>query len=252
MLLLAAGRPRPELLRTADVTAAMTRGGAAGHRPRCSRPTSHALRPQPGQADRCRQRMVALLAGFADRRLACRSRQRLPGCRTPTRCAAPRQVARRCPRHPRAHARLGSPTGSCAQRDRQPGGDCLDGRVESNGNFHGAPVAYVLDFLAISGGRRRQRSVSGAPTGCWTCHRSRGLPPFLATEVGVDSGHMIAQYTQAAIVRPSSSASRSRPPSTPSRRRLCRRTTSRWAGHAGAQAAPSGRRAAPGCWPSNC
>ena len=31
----------------------------------------------------------------------------------------------------------------------------LDGRVESNGNFHGAPVAYVLDFLAIVGRRRR-------------------------------------------------------------------------------------------------
>jgi histidine ammonia-lyase len=31
-------------------------------------------------------------------------------------------------------------------------------------------------------------------------HRSHGLPPFLAAEPGVDSGHMIAQYTQAGIV----------------------------------------------------
>jgi histidine ammonia-lyase len=74
-----------------------------------------------------------------------------------------------------------------------------DGRVESNGNFHGAPVAYVLDFLAIVAAdvasiseRRTDRFLDVA--------RSHGLPPFLADDPGVDSGHMIAQYTQAAIV----------------------------------------------------
>ena len=74
-----------------------------------------------------------------------------------------------------------------------------DGRVESNGNFHGAPVAAVLDFLAISvadvasiSERRTDRALDPA--------RSHGLPPFLAHEVGVDSGLMIAQYTQAGIV----------------------------------------------------
>ncbi|WP_373284578.1 histidine ammonia-lyase [Flexivirga endophytica] len=74
-----------------------------------------------------------------------------------------------------------------------------DGRVESNGNFHGAPVAYVLDFLAIVTAdlasiseRRTDRFLDVA--------RSNGLPPFLADDPGVDSGHMIAQYTQAAIV----------------------------------------------------
>ena len=74
-----------------------------------------------------------------------------------------------------------------------------DGRVESNGNFHGAPVAAVLDFLAISvadvagiSERRTDRMLDAS--------RSQGLPPFLAHEVGVDSGHMIAQYTQAGIV----------------------------------------------------
>jgi histidine ammonia-lyase len=72
-------------------------------------------------------------------------------------------------------------------------------RVESNGNFHGAPVAYVLDFLAIPAAdvasmseRRTDRMLDVA--------RSRGLPPFLADDPGVDSGHMIAQYTQAALV----------------------------------------------------
>ncbi|MEO5609290.1 MAG: histidine ammonia-lyase [Ornithinibacter sp.] len=75
----------------------------------------------------------------------------------------------------------------------------LDGRVESNGNFHGAPVAYVLDFLAIVAAdlasiaeRRTDRFLDAS--------RSHGLPPFLAEDPGVDSGHMIAQYTSAAIV----------------------------------------------------
>jgi histidine ammonia-lyase len=73
------------------------------------------------------------------------------------------------------------------------------GRVESNGNFHGAPVAYVLDFLAIVAAdvasiseRRSDRFLDRA--------RNHDLPPFLADDPGVDSGLMIAQYTQAAIV----------------------------------------------------
>jgi histidine ammonia-lyase len=75
----------------------------------------------------------------------------------------------------------------------------LDGRVESNGNFHGAPVGYVLDFLAIAvadvasmSERRTDRFLDRA--------RSNGLPPFLAADPGVDSGLMIAQYTAAGIV----------------------------------------------------
>lgn len=75
----------------------------------------------------------------------------------------------------------------------------LDGRVESNGNFHGAPVAYVLDFLAIVTAdvasiseRRTDRALDVA--------RNHGLPPFLAHDPGTDSGHMIAQYTAAGIV----------------------------------------------------
>ena len=74
-----------------------------------------------------------------------------------------------------------------------------DGRVVSNGNFHGAPVAHVLDMLAIPTAdvasiaeRRTDRFLDTS--------RSHGLPPFLADDPGVDSGHMIAQYTQAGIV----------------------------------------------------
>ncbi|PFG67792.1 histidine ammonia-lyase [Propionibacteriaceae bacterium ES.041] len=74
-----------------------------------------------------------------------------------------------------------------------------DGRVESNGNFHGAPVGYVLDFLAIAvadlasiSERRTDRFLDRA--------RNNGLNPFLADDPGVDSGQMITQYTQASMV----------------------------------------------------
>ncbi len=74
-----------------------------------------------------------------------------------------------------------------------------DGRVTSNGNFHGAPLAHAADFLAIvltdlgsMAERRLDRLLDPA--------RSHGLPAFLADEPGVDSGLMIAQYTAAALV----------------------------------------------------
>ena len=73
-----------------------------------------------------------------------------------------------------------------------------DGRVESCGNFHGAPVALAADYLAIAAAevgaiaeRRIDRLLDPA--------RSQGLPPFLADDPGVDSGLMIAQYTAAAL-----------------------------------------------------
>lgn len=73
------------------------------------------------------------------------------------------------------------------------------GEVTSNGNFHGAPVAYVLDFLAIPAtdvGSMSERRTDRA----LDKFRSHGLNPFLAEDAGVDSGLMIAQYTQAGLV----------------------------------------------------
>lgn len=73
-----------------------------------------------------------------------------------------------------------------------------DGRVESCGNFHGAPLGFAADFLAIAmaevgaiAERRMDRVLDRT--------RSHGLPPFLANEVGVDSGLMIGHYTAAAM-----------------------------------------------------
>ncbi|MDQ6821852.1 MAG: histidine ammonia-lyase [Actinomycetota bacterium] len=74
-----------------------------------------------------------------------------------------------------------------------------DGRVESCGNFHGAPVGFACDFLAIAAAevgaiaeRRTDRLLDVA--------RSHGLPAFLTPDPGVNSGMMLAHYAQAAMV----------------------------------------------------
>ena len=112
------------------------------------------------------------------------------------RCAP--QVARRRPRHGRARGAGGRTSSSRRPIDNPV--VTQDGRVESNGNFHGAPVAYVLDFLAIVAAdvasmseRRTDRFLDEARN-----HGPARLPR--ATTPGVDSGLMIAQYTQAAMV----------------------------------------------------
>src|SRR5581483_10653412 len=152
-----------------------------------------ALRPHPGQADSAANLRV-LLSGSAI----------MASHRTGDCTRVQDAYSLRCPpqvhgagRDTLAHARL--------VRDRELASAVdnpvvtLDGRVESNGNFHGAPVGYVLDFLAIAAAdlasiaeRRTDRFLDKA--------RSHGLPPFLADDPGVDSGYMIAQYTQAALV----------------------------------------------------
>jgi histidine ammonia-lyase len=74
-----------------------------------------------------------------------------------------------------------------------------DGRVESTGNFHGAPLGFAADFLAIAAaevGAIAERRVDRLLDVC----RSRDLPPFLTPDAGVNSGLMIAQYTAAGIV----------------------------------------------------
>lgn len=74
-----------------------------------------------------------------------------------------------------------------------------DGDVLSGGNFHGEPVALAMDYLGIAlaelasiSERRTNRLLNPA--------LSRGLPAFLTHDAGLNSGLMIAQYTQAALV----------------------------------------------------
>jgi histidine ammonia-lyase len=74
-----------------------------------------------------------------------------------------------------------------------------EGDVISGGNFHGEPLAFALDFLAIAlsalagiSERRIERLVNPA--------LSEGLPPFLAQGAGLNSGFMMPQVTAAALV----------------------------------------------------
>ncbi|WP_214105718.1 histidine ammonia-lyase [Acrocarpospora catenulata] len=180
------------LLKTADISAAMSVEALLGT-DRVFAADLQALRPHPGQAASAAN-LRQLLGGSG-----IMESHRNEGCTRvqdaySLRCAP--QVAGAA-RDTVAHARL------VAERELVSAIDnpvvLADGRVESNGNFHGAPVGYVLDFLAIAvadvasmAERRTDRMLDVA--------RSHGLPAFLADDPGVDSGHMIAQYTQAAIV----------------------------------------------------
>jgi histidine ammonia-lyase len=179
------------LLRTADVTAAMSVEAMLGTS-RVFAADLQTLRPQPGQAVSA----ANLRALLADSPII--ASHAGPDCvyvqdAYSMRCAP--QVAGAA-RDTLTHARTVASYELAAAVDNPV---VVDGRVESNGNFHGAPVAYVLDFLAIPAAD--VASMSERRTDRMLDHnRSRGLPPFLADDPGVDSGHMIAQYTQAALV----------------------------------------------------
>ncbi len=181
-----------DLVALADIAAAMSVEGLQGT-DKVFAAHLQALRPHPGQAQSAAN-IRAVLAGspiIAEHETAGFTRVQDAYS---LRCAPQVHGA---VRDTMAHAR------SVAERELGSAIDnpavTLDGKVESNGNFHGAPIGYVLDFLAIAvadlasmSERRTDRFLDPA--------RSGGLPPFLADDAGVDSGHMIAQYTQAGIV----------------------------------------------------
>ncbi|OZM69987.1 histidine ammonia-lyase [Amycolatopsis antarctica] len=180
------------LLDVADLTAAMSVEALLGT-DRVFAADLQALRPHPGQA-RSAQRIRDALA-----RSEIVASHRGPDCTRvqdaySLRCSPQVHGAAR---DTLAHGELVADRELAAAVDNPV--VLADGRLESNGNFHGAPVAYVLDFLAIPAAdvasiaeRRTDRMLDVA--------RSHGLPAFLASDPGVDSGHMIAQYTQAAVV----------------------------------------------------
>lgn len=185
------------LYTSADITAALSLEALLGT-DKVLAPELHAIRPHPGQAASA-DNMLRVLAGSG---LTGHHQDDAPRVQDAysIRCAP--QVAG-AGRDTLAHARLVADRELAAAVDNpvvllgdEAGGE---GRVESNGNFHGAPVGYVLDFLAIAAAdlasiaeRRTDRLLDK--------NRSHGLPPFLAADAGVDSGLMIAQYTQAALV----------------------------------------------------
>ncbi|WP_181310080.1 histidine ammonia-lyase [Nocardioides campestrisoli] len=184
------------LLRTADVTAAMSVEAQLGT-DRVFAEELQALRPHPGQAASAANLRVLLTdSGVV-------ASHRGPDCNR-----VQDAYSLRCA--PQVHGAARDTVEHAAGVAGRELASAIDnpvvllaadgsGRVESNGNFHGAPVGYVLDFLAIAvadvasmAERRTDRFLDRT--------RSHGLPPFLADDPGVDSGLMIAQYTQAGIV----------------------------------------------------
>ncbi len=178
------------LLRIADITAAMTVEGLLGT-DRAFAADLQALRPQLGQAVSARN-LTRVLAGSAivashregDTRVqdaySLRCTPQVHGAALDT-IAYGRTIADR-----ELRAAIDNPM------------IMPDGRVESCGNFHGAPLAMVCDFLAIAASevsaiaeRRTDRMLDVA--------RSYGLPAFLSPDAGVNSGMMIAHYTQVAM-----------------------------------------------------
>ncbi len=180
------------LLNTADLSAAMSVEGLAGT-DAVFAADLQALRPHPGQAQSAANMRTVLEGSGAIAAHRSNGFTRVQDAYS-LRCAPQVHGAAR---DTLAHARV------VAGRELASAIDnpvvTIDGRVESNGNFHGAPIGYVLDFLAIviadvasMSERRTDRFLDKT--------RNGGLNPFLAHDPGVDSGHMIAQYTQAAIV----------------------------------------------------
>jgi len=186
------------LLRTADVAAAMSVEGQLGT-DRVFAPELQAIRPHPGQALSAAN-LTALMADSA----VVASHRTGPGNTVECNRVQDAYSLRCSPQVHGAARDTVDHAATVAERELASAVDnpvvlTEEGRVESNGNFHGAPVAYVLDFLAIVAAdvasiseRRTDRFLDKS--------RNHGLNPFLADDPGVDSGHMIAQYTQAAIV----------------------------------------------------
>ncbi len=178
------------LLKTADVTAAMSIEALLGT-DRVYREDLHVLRPHPGQLASARN-IYRLLAGspiVASHRESPHLVQDAYSLRcTPQVCGAARdtlafaeEIARR---------ELASTTDNPLVLE--------NGSVESCGHFHGEPLAFALDFLAIAAAevgaiaeRRTDRMLDPA--------RSQGLPPFLVPRAGTNSGFMVAQYTAASL-----------------------------------------------------
>ncbi len=178
------------LLRIADVTAAMSVEGLLGTN-RAFAADLQALRPQVGQAVSARN-LTRLLADSAIVASHFEGDTRVQDA-----------YSLRCT--PQVHGAALDTIAygrTIAERELRSAIDnpmiLPDGRVESCGNFHGAPLAMVCDFLAIAvsevsaiAERRTDRMLDVA--------RSIGLPAFLSPDAGVNSGMMIAHYTQVAM-----------------------------------------------------
>ncbi len=177
------------LAASADVICAMSLDGLKGT-PRAFDRRIHEVRPHPGQGMSAAN-LAALLEGSEIRQshIACRRVQDAYSLR----CA------------PQVH---GAVRDTIAEARRvfsielnsvTDNPIVFDGEIVSGGNFHGEPLAFALDYLAIAltalsgiSERRCDRLVNPA--------LNEDLPPFLANHAGLESGFMMVQVTAAALV----------------------------------------------------
>lgn len=179
------------LLAAADVAAAMTtEAGLGSDRPFAD--DIQQLRGHPGQAASAAN-LRRLLAGSP---IVASHRDSDHAVQDPysVRCA------------PQVHGAARDGHAFCAQvLDRELGAVTdnpilmADGRMESGGNFHGEPLG--LAFATLAAGLASLANISERRT-LWLIspESQRALPAFLAARPGLESGLMLAQYTQAALV----------------------------------------------------
>jgi histidine ammonia-lyase len=179
------------LVRAADVACALSIEALLGHaRPYDER--VQALRPHPGQLDSAAN-LRALLAGSP-----------LMASHRESRHAVQDAYSLRCA--PQVHGAVRDVLAFARRVLETELGSVVDnpvvardGEVMISGNFHGQPLAFAADMLAMAlaelgsiSERRVDRMLDPA--------FSRGLPPFLAPDAGTNSGFMLAQYTAASLV----------------------------------------------------
>ena len=178
------------LARSADIVGALSVEAQMGsHTP--FDPRLHALRPHPGQIA-----SAALLRSLLDGGTIAHSHE---GCEKVQdaysfRCMPQVHGASRDAIE-QAAAVLGREINSVTDN---PTVFADTGEVLSGGNFHGQPVAMVLDYLAL--GTHEIGSISERRIEQLVNPKLSGLPPFLAAEAGLNSGFMMAQVTAAALV----------------------------------------------------
>jgi histidine ammonia-lyase len=177
------------LTETADVVCAMTLDALRGT-PRAFDERIHAARPHAGQMESA-ARLRGLLEGSEIRQshIACRRVQDAYSLR----CA------------PQVHGAVRDTVATASAvfaielNSATDNPLVFDGEILSGGNFHGEPLAFQLDFLAVAlcalsglSERRVDRLVNPA--------LNEQLPPFLAGNPGLESGLMMAQVTAASLV----------------------------------------------------
>jgi histidine ammonia-lyase len=179
------------LVQAADVACALSVEALLGHdRPYDER--VQVIRPHPGQLDSAAN-LRALLAGSP-----------LMASHRTSRHAVQDAYCLRCA--PQVHGAVRDVLGYARRVLETELGAVVDnpvivpdGEVMVTGNFHGEPLAFAADMLAMAlaelasiSERRVDRMLDPA--------FSRGLPPFLAPAAGTNSGFMLAQYTAASLV----------------------------------------------------